>query len=73
MRPSLVSALWIVFGVCMIAGSIGLLVGLSAEVGVISGAMRSGNSFDMVLVIEMAVVAAVVALLYGSIRQARRR
>jgi hypothetical protein len=66
------SAIWIVLGVCMVAGSIGLLVGLTAEWGVITGAMGSGNSFDVVILVEAIVVAAIVALLAGSTRQSRR-
>ncbi len=73
MRPSLLSAIWIVLGVCTVATSVGLVVGLTAEWGIVSGAMRDGNSFDLVLVIEAALVAAIIALLAGSITQARRR
>ena len=72
MKPSLPAALWIVLGICTVAGSIGLLVGLTAEWGVISGAMRSGSSYDTVLVLEVAIVAAIVALLIGTTRQSSK-
>jgi hypothetical protein len=65
--------MWIVMGICAVAGSIGVLVGLTAEWGVLTGAMRSGGSFDLVLVIEAALVAAIVVLLVGSTRAAHRR
>lgn len=73
MLPSLRSALWIVGGVCTIAGAVGLLVGVTAEWGVITGAMGSGQSFDLVLVIEAVLVLLVVVLLMGSMRQPRPR
>ena len=72
MRPSLLSALWIVLGVCVVAASVGLLVGLVAEWSVIAGAVK-GGSFDMVLVIEAAIVAAIVFLLVGATRRAKDR
>jgi hypothetical protein len=67
------SALCIVAGVGAIATTIALLVGFTAELGVISGGIASGRSFDMVLVIEVALVAASVAILFGATRRARRR
>ena len=73
MRPSLGSGLWIVAGIGTIATCIALLVGLIAEFGVVSGSLGSGHSFDMVLVIEVALVAAIVFILFGATRQARRR
>lgn len=73
MRPSFMSALWIVAGVGTISGSIAVLIGLVAEWGQISGALGSGSTFDLWLVIEIALVAAVVALLIATTRQARRR
>jgi hypothetical protein len=54
---------------CTLAASIGLVVGLTAEWGVISGILRSGQAFDLLLVIEAAVVLVIVALLFGSTKQ----
>jgi hypothetical protein len=73
MRPSFMSALWIVAGVGTIAGSIAVLIGLVTEWGQISGALGSGSRFDLWLVIEIALVAAVVVLLIATTREARRR
>jgi hypothetical protein len=73
MRPSLGSGLWIVAGIGTIATCIALLVGLITELGVVSGGIASGRSFDMVLVIEIALVAAIVLILIGATRQARRQ
>ena len=60
-------------GICTVAAAVGLFTGLVAEWSVITGALRSGDSFDLVLVIEMALVALVVALLVGATRQPRVR
>jgi hypothetical protein len=73
MRPSFMSALWIVAGVGTIAAALALLVGIVTEWGAISGALGSGWSFDQWLVIEIAFVAGIVALLIAATRQARRR
>jgi hypothetical protein len=73
MRPSLMSALWIVAGVGTIAGSIAVLIGLVTEWGLITGALGSGSRFDLWLVIEIALVAAVAVLLIATTREARRR
>ena len=71
MRPSLRSALWIVVGICTVAGAIGVLVGLVAEWSIIAGALQSGQTFDFVLVVEAALVLLVVMLLVGVTRQRR--
>jgi len=73
MRPSLVSALWMVAGVGTIAAAIALLVGIVAEWGAITGALASGSAFDLWLLIEVAFVAVLVALLIGTTRRVRRR
>ena len=73
MRPSLISALAIVVGICTIAAAVGLVVGFTAELGVISGALRSGDTFDLVLIVEAAIVLAIVAVLFGSTKQRRAR
>jgi hypothetical protein len=73
MRPSFMSALWIVAGVGTIAGSIAVLIGLVTEWGQISGALASGSTFDLWLVIQIALVAAVAVLLIATTREARRR
>ena len=73
MRPSLMSALWLVAGVGTIAAAIALLVGIVAEWGAITGALASGSAFDLWLLVEVAFVATLVALLLGTTRQARRR
>ena len=67
MRPSFVSAIGLVSGVCAVAGIIGVLVGLVTEWSVISGAFGSGQALD--LAVEVALVLAVVALLAGIIRR----
>lgn len=72
MRPSLLSALWIVAGLFALAAAIGLLVGLVTEWGVIRGAVASGGSFDLWLVIEIALAAAVAVLLIAATRQPRQ-
>src|SRR2546430_8525041 len=66
MRRSLISALAIVVGICTIAAAVGLVVGFTAELGVISGALRSGDTFDLVLIVEAAIVLAIVAVLFRS-------
>jgi hypothetical protein len=66
------SAMWIVAGVSTLAAAVGLLVGLVAEWGLIGGAVASGRSFDLWLVIEVALVAAVAVLLIAAIRQPRQ-
>ena len=63
--------MWIVAGICTLAAALGLLVGLVAEWGVISGAVASGRSFDLWLVIECALVAGVAVLLLAAIRKPR--
>lgn len=73
MAPSMRSALWIVGGIFTVAAAVGLLVGMTAEWGVITGAMGSGQSFDLVLVIEAVLVLLVVVLLMGTMRQPRPR
>ncbi|HYW24831.1 MAG TPA: hypothetical protein VE953_11755 [Terriglobales bacterium] len=73
MRPSLISALWIVAGVGTISAAVALLVGIMAEWAAISGALTSGWSFDRWLVIEIAIVAGLVVLLIAATRRARPR
>jgi hypothetical protein len=73
MRPSFLSALWIVAGVGALAAAIALLVGIVAEWGAIDGALASGWSFNRWLVIEVGLAAALALLLIAATRQARRR
>lgn len=73
MRPSLRSALWIVGGICTLATAIGLFVGVTAEWSIITGALDSGQAFDLVLVIEAALVLLVVVVLIGATRAPRVR
>jgi hypothetical protein len=71
MRPSLLSALWIVAGIGAIATAIAALVGIAVEWGALSGALRSGWSLDRWLAIEVAFVG-VVALFIVMRRRALR-
>jgi hypothetical protein len=72
MRPSLMSALWIVAGVGTVATAVALLVEIAAEWGAISGALDSGWSLDRWLAIEVASVG-LVALFVAMRRRALRR
>jgi hypothetical protein len=72
MRPSFLSALWIVAGVGTIATAVALLVGIAVEWGAVSGALGSGWSLDRWLAIEVAFVA-LVALFIAMRRRALRR
>jgi predicted lysophospholipase L1 biosynthesis ABC-type transport system permease subunit len=72
MRPSFMSALWIVASVGTLAAAVALLVGIVTEWAAINGALDSGWSFDRWLVIEIGLVAAVVVLLIAATRQGRR-
>jgi hypothetical protein len=65
--------MWIVVGIATIAASVGVLVGLAVEWGAIAGALRGGQQFDLVLVIEAAVVLMIVALLFGATRRPSAR
>jgi len=71
MRPSLLSALGIVLGICATATAIGLLVGLTAEWGVVSGLVFSGHFLGLVLVGVAATVLVIAALLAGTTRRRR--
>jgi len=71
MRPSLISALWIVAGVGTVATAVALLVAIAVEWGAISGALRSGWSLDWWLAIEVAFVG-LVALFIALRRRALR-
>jgi hypothetical protein len=72
MRPSFMSALWIVAGIGTIAATVALLVGLVTEWAAISGAFDSGWSVGRWLFIEIALVAGIVVLLIAATKQARR-
>jgi len=72
MRPSLLSALWIVAGVGTLASAIALAVGLMAEWAAISGALDDGWSFDRWLLIETGLVTTAVGLLIAATTLARR-
>ena len=73
MRPSFLSALWIVAGIGTLAGAIGLVVGIAAEWGAITGALADGWSFDRWLAIEVAFVAVLVLVLIAATRKAWNR
>jgi hypothetical protein len=72
MRPSFLSALWIVAGVGTLAAAVALVVGLMAEWAAISGALDNGWSFDRWLLIEIGLVTSAVGLLIAATTQARR-
>jgi len=72
MRPSFMSALWIVAGIGTIATAIALLVGIVVEWGAVNGALQSGWTFDRWLAIEVAFVG-LVALFIAMRRRALRR
>jgi hypothetical protein len=71
MRPSFMSALWIVAGVGAVATTVALLVWIAVEWGAISGALSSGWSLDRWLAIEVAFVG-LVALFIAMRRRALR-
>ena len=62
--------MWIVAGMGTIAAAIGVLVGIVAEWGAISGALADGWSFDRWLAIEVAIVAVMVLVLIAATRKA---
>ena len=72
MRPSFMSALWIVAGVGTVATTLALLVGIAVEWGAVSGALHSGWSLDRWLAIEVAIVG-LIALFIAMRRRALRR
>src|SRR5215472_8260435 len=59
MRPSFMSALWIVAGLGTVATTVALLVGIAVEWGVVSRALSSGWSLGWWLAIEVAFVSLV--------------
>jgi hypothetical protein len=67
MRPSILSAMRIIFGMGAAAVTIAVVVGLTVEWGIVSGVLRNAQWFDMVLVVEAAGLALVAALLAGAI------
>ena len=73
MKPSLMSAARIVIGVFVVAATVGLVVGLAVEIGIISGVLLNGHTFDLVLVIEAAAVLVFAALLAGTSGQSSTR
>jgi hypothetical protein len=73
MRSPLLSALGILITTSATATAIGLLVALTVEWGVISGAVKSGQFLELVLVGEAAVVLVVAALVSGTRRRRRSR
>jgi hypothetical protein len=62
--------MWIVAGIGTLAAAIGLLVGIVAEWGAISGALANGWSFDRWLAIEVGIVAVMVLVLIAATRKA---
>jgi hypothetical protein len=72
MRPSFMSALWMVAGVGTVATALALLVGIAVEWGAVNGALHSGWSLDRWLAIEAAFVG-IVALFIAMRRRALRR
>ena len=67
------SAMRIVIGMFAVAAAVGLVVGLTVEIGVISGALLNGHTFDLVLVIETAAVLVFAALFAGTSGQRSMR
>ena len=57
-------------GIGTVAAAVALLVGIVAEWGAVSGALGSGRSYGLWLVFEIALAAAVVALLIATTKKA---
>jgi hypothetical protein len=70
MRPSLLKALWMLAGIGAAAAAVALLVGVVTEWGAVSGALEGGRSYDLWLVIEIALAAALVALVIATTKKA---
>jgi hypothetical protein len=74
MRPSLLSALRLVIGLCCAAAGLGLVMAVAAEWGSIAGALHLGSAFFVLIVLgEAAAVLLLAGLLVGTTRPDSRQ